>query len=438
MRTARQTRVSQRMQCDSFDPGRELLVVRVDMARNGRDFRLCRSTVIKLVCLIGLLSVCVSYLLAAEPLAKEDVMLLVLSGATTQRKVETVQNRDIGFMMSPEIANQFRELGADDVFLCALQNARSQGDASRPQDTTRVAKKSRFKKTRPPAALSVNSAPACSAIPPGGSDLRAGGGGPGGRSALADPPAALIPRITTDFLDKDEAFRTALNNYNYHQLVIIKQLDESRNVVGVYHREWDVVFDDRGRKISRVVYAKPGTLKHIAVTEDNTQYFEQALFPTETRQDYDFKYVDHVRADKVTAYVFSARPKKIEPGKHYFEGTIWVEDQDLQIVKAEGKRVPSLRTAKRGLIEETLFPHFVEYRQQVDGTYWFPTVDFSDDTLQFAFGRVHVQVLVQYSNYRPFGAESHMMTSMSRLIFPGNTSDGQLAESGAPIVGPQQ
>ncbi|PYV24425.1 MAG: hypothetical protein DMG24_11550, partial [Acidobacteria bacterium] len=65
-----------------------------------------------------------------------------------------------------------------------------------------------------------------------------------------------------------------------------------------------------------------------------------------------------------------------------------------------------------------LFPHFVEYRQQIDGKYWFPIVDFSDDTLQFAFGRVHVQVSVKYSTYRSFGAESRLMSSESDLAVP--------------------
>ena len=408
------------------------------MARSRRGLKVCRSTVIKLVGLIGVLSVWASCLVGAEPLGKEDVMLIVLGGATGQKKAETIQNRGISFMMSPQIANQFRELGSNDVLLCVLQNA-SVPDSDLPgKESTRVSnKKSRFKNARPPAVLPARgAAEECSTPPPGAPNLEAGrvADGPG----LADPPAGLVPRIITEFLRKDEAFRRSLNNYNYHQLVMIKQLDEKRNVVGIYQREWDVVFDDRGNKISRVTDTKPASLKRIHVTEDDAQSFDQTLFSTDIRQDYEFKYIDHIRADKVTAYVFSARPKKIEPGKHYFEGKIWVEDQDLQIVKVEGKRVPSLRTAKRGLIEETLFPHFVEYRQQVDGTYWFPTVDFSDDTLQFAFGRVHVQVLVQYSNYRPFGAESHMMTSMSRLIFPGNTSDGQLAEPRAPIVGPQQ
>ena len=234
---------------------------------------------------------------------------------------------------------------------------------------------------------------------------------------------------------KDEIFRNALNNYNYHQVVVVKQLDKNGNVVGVYHREWDNVFDDFGKQVSRATYVSPVSLKRISVGEEEATRFEQTLFTTEVGAGYDFEYLDHTLVDKITAYVFSVRPKQIEPGKHYFQGTIWVDDQDLQVVKADGRRVPAIRSVENGVIRETLFPHFVEYRQQIDGKYWFPTVDFSDDTLQFAFGSVHVEVLVKYSNYRSFGAESRVMSSESDLELPVISHQDDAKNSASRVLG---
>ena len=56
--------------------------------------------------------------------------------------------------------------------------------------------------------------------------------------------------------------------------------------------------------------------------------------------EYDIKYLGHVKVDEITAYVFCIRPKEIEKNRQYFQGVVWVDDRDLQIVKSEGKQVP--------------------------------------------------------------------------------------------------
>ncbi len=77
------------------------------------------------------------------------------------------------------------------------------------------------------------------------------------------------------------------------------------------------------------------------------------------------------------AIAFSVKPKKMEKGKRYFDGKIWVDDKDLQIVKTYGKGVGIVK--KRA----TQFPKFETYREQIDGKYWFPTYTHADDTLHF-------------------------------------------------------
>ena len=63
-------------------------------------------------------------------------------------------------------------------------------------------------------------------------------------------------------------------------------------------------------------------------------------------------------------------------GKRYFEGQIWVDDRDLQIVKTYGKGVG----VRHG---DEQFPRFETYREQIDGKYWFPTYTRADDVLHF-------------------------------------------------------
>ena len=100
--------------------------------------------------------------------------------------------------------------------------------------------------------------------------------------------------------------------------------------------------------------------------------------------DYDIKYLGHVKVDEITAYVFSTRPKEIQKNRQYFQGIVWVDDRDLQIVKSEGKQVPQDKTHHG---QENLFPRFTTWREQVDGKFWFPTYTMGDDTLYFSNGR---------------------------------------------------
>ena len=115
---------------------------------------------------------------------------------------------------------------------------------------------------------------------------------------------------------------------------------------------------------------------------------------------YNIKYVDHVPLDELTTYVFDVAPKTIEKNQRYFQGRIWVEDKDLEIVKTDGKAVPDIR--KKGG-EENVFPRFETFRENIEGHYWFPTYTRSNDVLRFSSGDVPIRMTVKYENYKRFG-----------------------------------
>jgi hypothetical protein len=97
------------------------------------------------------------------------------------------------------------------------------------------------------------------------------------------------------------------------------------------------------------------------------------------------------------------KPKKLLKDKRYFEGDIWVDDQDLQIVKTYGKGVGLL---KRN--EDNQFPRFETYREQIDGKYWFPTYTRANDTLHFRDSNQRIRMVVKYENYKRFGSETNV------------------------------
>ncbi len=60
---------------------------------------------------------------ADHPLSKDDVRLLLIGGAPSQKMVALIGERGIDFPMSPDLAKQFRDDGADDAVIDALRKA---------------------------------------------------------------------------------------------------------------------------------------------------------------------------------------------------------------------------------------------------------------------------------------------------------------------------
>ena len=65
---------------------------------------------------------------------------------------------------------------------------------------------------------------------------------------------------------------------------------------------------------------------------------------------YNIKYVGKERIDELDLYVFDVAPKVTpDPKKtkeRFFIGRIWVDDNDLQIVKSKGKAIPETKNNK--------------------------------------------------------------------------------------------
>ena len=75
------------------------------------------------------------------------------------------------------------------------------------------------------------------------------------------------------------------------------------------------------------------------------------MLTTDELPKYDISYVGREQVDEISTYVFDVKPKKIEKNQRYFQGRVWVDDKDLEIVKTYGKAVPDIR--KHG--DETCF-----------------------------------------------------------------------------------
>lgn len=219
-----------------------------------------------------------------------------------------------------------------------------------------------------------------------------------------DPTPAEIDMIIKKFAAKESEFAKARDLYTYRQTSKIIEYDESGNPGGKYEMVADVVFTDSGKRTEHVVRAPVTTLQRIIMTPEDEADLRNVLPFVLTTQDlgeYDVRYLGRQKVDEIGCYMFAVKPKQLDKsGKRYFEGEIWVDDQDLQIVKSYGRSTGYLK--RKG----QQFPKFETYRQQIDGKYWFPTYTYSDDILNFEQGPQRIKTIVRYDDYKQFKSDS--------------------------------
>jgi hypothetical protein len=221
-------------------------------------------------------------------------------------------------------------------------------------------------------------------------------------------PRGITPQdVIQKFAAKEAIFKEARNHYTYSQEIIVQTLD-GNTVDGEFRQKQDILYDDRGNRVEEVTYAPPPTLQRILMTKEDFDDFRNRLpfvLTTEDMPQYDILYAGQQKVDELDTYVFDIAPRHIEKDKRYFQGRIWVDNRDFQIVKTCGKNVPDIR--KKG--SENLTPKFVTYREQIDGQYWFPTYTKADDYLHFSNGDVHVREILKYTNYKRFGVKTRIV-----------------------------
>jgi outer membrane lipoprotein-sorting protein len=240
-----------------------------------------------------------------------------------------------------------------------------------------------------------------------------------GQLDKSEPKGITPDEIIQRFASKEKEFKAARDNYTYRQEVKVQTIDGDQ-VDGEYQQVFDVSFDDKGHKVKNVVFAPQSSLQRIMMTEEDVDDIENRLpfvLTSDEIPEYNILYVGTQQEDELHCYVFDIAPKQMEGKKRYFQGRIWVDDHDFQIVKTYGKTVPDIRK-KKG--QENLFPKFTTWREQIDNKYWFPTYTRADDTLAFAGGGVHIREIVKYENYKKFGSNVKI------------TYDGKEVEKGAP------
>ena len=213
--------------------------------------------------------------------------------------------------------------------------------------------------------------------------------------------SAEADKIIQAFTTKEAQFRRALNNYSFKRDALIQSIGMGGQVIGQYHRVSTFTFDDQGNRYEKISYFPMSTMGDGVVTTEDIDDLGGinpfALEPSKIDR-YTFRYAGKEKIDELNLYIFDVAPKVMPDAKktkeRLFVGRVWVDDQDLLIVKTRGKGVPETKNNK--------FPVVETYREQIDGRYWFPTYSYADEELIFdEGGSLHVRMKVRYTDFAP-------------------------------------
>ena len=218
------------------------------------------------------------------------------------------------------------------------------------------------------------------------------------------PPKDQAPeQLIQKFVAQETKVKEARSHYTYTQDVLVQTLN-GKSVDGQFHEITAVSYDDKGRRQEKITFAEQPNLRGIQLSADDfddIRTFMPWILTNDELPQYNLTYAGQQHVDDLDTYVFHVDPKKEEKNHRYFQGRIWVDNHDLEIVKLCGKGIPDRVHVKKGESMD-IRPMFVGYRQVVDG-YWFPAYVRVDDTLHFRAQSVHLREIVKFTAYKRAG-----------------------------------
>ena len=218
-------------------------------------------------------------------------------------------------------------------------------------------------------------------------------------------PTGITPaEIIQKFSAKEAIFKAARDRFAYTLNVTIQTVDIYGRVDGQYRQVTEINSGD-GKRVEKTTFAPESTLGRVSLTEDDLDDIRQrlpfALTPDQLAH-FSISYAGRQHVDQLNTYVFDVSPKDAKKENKLFRGRVWVDDQDLTIVKTCGKpREDKNANSTKKNARANLTPTFVTYREQIGGQYWFPTYARANEFLKFPKEMVHIREVVKYSNYKP-------------------------------------
>src|SRR2546430_8289230 len=175
------------------------------------------------------------------------------------------------------------------------------------------------------------------------------------------PPKNMTPeQVIQRFTAKEKEWKNVRERYTFRQTVKQQALD-AESERGEYRQVADIRYHN-GKRIKQIVFSPQSGIQMSKEDLDDLETRSSFTISQDELPEYAVLYVGQQKMDELRCYVFDVAPKRIEKDKRYFQGRIWLDDQDFQIVKNSGKSEPDIKIMKKKRLEENLFPRFTTWR----------------------------------------------------------------------------
>ncbi|HEV2387540.1 MAG TPA: hypothetical protein VGS20_09815 [Candidatus Acidoferrales bacterium] len=209
------------------------------------------------------------------------------------------------------------------------------------------------------------------------------------------PPAEIVRRFTAN----EAKYRDAYKRYGFQQSVRVEEFaGEQGGPTGTFEMKGEVYLKPTGDQYERILGQSVSTLQHLHLTLPDLEVLaNMPLFPLagDVSADYNFIYRGTEKVDELNTYDFLVQPKNTQPGRSYFSGVVWVDNEDLAIVKSYGQFV----TTEPRPADALPFVFFETYRENTEGKYWFPSYIRSDDVIRENGAELPVRLIIRTTEF---------------------------------------
>ncbi len=219
-----------------------------------------------------------------------------------------------------------------------------------------------------------------------------------------EPPPVPPEEIIRRFAAKEDEMLRASMGYGFQKSVRLEEIGPDNKVAGQVEIVTQQFVGPDGRRYEKPVRRTASTLQYLQVERGDSDLIASTpLFPLTTLQlpKYEITFQGKQPLDELSAYIFAVKPRALDRAHAYFSGVVWVDEQDMVIVKTIGKWV-----METGDVTSPMLPFavFETYRQQVGKNLWFPAYSRSDETIPEGKATLPIRVVIRWTDYTPAGS----------------------------------
>jgi hypothetical protein len=220
-----------------------------------------------------------------------------------------------------------------------------------------------------------------------------------------EPPPVPPEEIIRRFAAKEDEMLSASMSYGFQKSVRLEEIGPDNKVAGQVEIVTQQFVAPDGRRYEKPVRRSASTLQYLQAERGDSELIASSpLFPLTTSQvpKYEITFQGKQPLDELSAYIFAVKPRALDRTHAYFSGVVWVDEQDMVIVKTIGKWVMETGDVTSSMLPFTVFE---TYRQQVGRNLWFPSYSRSDETIPADKTTLPIRVVIRWTDYTPAGTQ---------------------------------